>query len=120
MDKLATLAERLTDAMGEDVSASDLARACNVSPAAVSKWLDGRTKDLKADTLAAAARALGVRDDWLRTGRLPRERTGAQEDRQVDQVISILEDLRAPLAALATAIDALTKVREPAKKPRRA
>lgn len=111
MEKLATLAERLTDAMGQEISASDLARACDVSPAAVSKWLDGRTKALKADTLASAARALGVREEWLRTGKLPRERQNAEEDRQVDRVITLLEDLRGPLAALAGAIDQLSKAR---------
>lgn len=111
MEKLTTLAERLQDAMGEEISASDLARACDVSPAAVSKWLDGRTKALKADTLASAARALGVREEWLRTGKLPRERQNADEDRQVDRVISLLEDIRDPLAALANAIEALSKAR---------
>lgn len=116
MDKLATLAERLIDAMGDDVSASDLARACSVSPAAVSKWLDGRTAALKADTLAAAARALGVREEWLRTGRLPRERVNAQGDREIDKVIAILRDLRGPLAALASAIDAIGQAREEPRK----
>ena len=111
MEKLVTLAERLVDAMGQEVSASDLARACNVSPAAVSKWLDGRTKALKADTLASAARALGVREEWLRTGKLPRDRQDAEEDRQVDRVITILEELRDPLAALAAAIDQLSSAR---------
>ena len=111
MEKLVTLADRLRDAMSEEISASDLARACDVSPAAVSKWLDGRTRALKAETLASAARALGVRDEWLRTGRLPRERQNAEEDRQVDRVIGLLEDLRGPLSALATAIDQLTRAR---------
>lgn len=111
MEKLTTLAERLQDAMAEEISASDLARACDVSPAAVSKWLDGRTKALKADTLASAARALGVREEWLRTGKLPRERQNADEDRQVDRVITLLEDLRGPLSALASAIDQLTRAR---------
>lgn len=111
MEKLTTLAERLQDAMGTEISASDLARACDVSPAAVSKWLDGRTRALKADTLASAARALGVREEWLRTGKLPRERQNADEDRQVDRVISLLEDIRGPLAALASAIEQLSRAR---------
>jgi transcriptional regulator with XRE-family HTH domain len=117
MERFSTLAERLTDAMGDKITASDLARSCDVSPAAVSKWLDGRTKALKAETLAAAARALGVREDWLRTGKLPREREGAEEDRQLERVMGLLEELRGPLAALAGAIDALSKARsEPQRK----
>ena len=116
MDKFATLADRLKDAMGTEISASDLARSCNVSPAAVSKWLDGRTKRLKAETLAAASRALGVREEWLRTGKLPMEREAAEEERQIDHVIELLETLRGPLASLATAIDTLSRGREPRRK----
>lgn len=116
MDKFATLADRLKDAMGTEISASDLAKSCNVSPAAVSKWLDGRTKQLKAETLHAASRALGVREDWLRTGKLPREREAAEEERQIDQVIELLENLRGPLASLASAIDTLSRSREPKRK----
>lgn len=122
MDKFATLADRLADAMAktderEAISASDLARACDVSPAAVSKWLDGRTKTLKAETLAAASRALGVREEWLRTGKLPRDRAGALEEHQVDRVIELLQGLREPLAALNAAIEALSATRiEPRRK----
>lgn len=116
MDKFATLADRLKDAMGTEISASDLARSCNVSPAAVSKWLDGRTKRLKAETLAAASRALGVREEWLRTGKLPMEREAAEEERQIDHVIELLENLRGPLASLASAIDTLSRSREPRRK----
>lgn len=122
MDKFATLADRLADAMAktderEAITASDLARACSVSPAAVSKWLDGRTKTLKAETFAAASRALGVREEWLRTGKLPRERAGALEEHQVDRVIELLQGLREPLAALNAAIEALSATRtEPRRK----
>lgn len=64
MDKLATISERLSDAMREaGVTASELARACTVSPAAVHKWQHGGK--LSADNLSAAARSLGVREEWL-------------------------------------------------------
>ena len=120
MDKHATLADRLKDAMGDEISASELARACGVSPAAVSKWLDGTTKKLSADNYASAARALGVREEWLRTGRLPRDREHVEEDRQVDRVIDLLSGLQGPLAELASAIDQLSKTRqEPTKKRQR-
>lgn len=119
MDKFSTLAERLLDAMGEEISASDLARACGVSPAAVSKWLDGTTKKLSADNYASTSRALGVREEWLRTGRLPRERTHAEEERQADKIIGILEGLKEPLAALSKAIEQLSAA-QPDKKRRKA
>lgn len=115
MDKrLPTLADRLKsamDALDGRISASDLSRACGVSPAAVSKWLDGQTKELKAANYADAARALGVREEWLRTGKLPREREGAEEESQVERVLDLLDDLRGPLAALAGAIEQLSKAR---------
>jgi transcriptional regulator with XRE-family HTH domain len=117
MTTLETLTERLTDAMQSTTpptSKSELARECGVSPAAVGKWLAGG--NLNADNLAAAARALGVRDEWLRTGRLPRERDA--HDAQVDRVIALLADMREPLAALTAAIDTLGKM-QPATAKRR-
>lgn len=118
MDKHATLADRLKDAMGEEISASDMARACGVSPAAVSKWLDGTTKKLSAENYASASRALGVRDEWLRTGRLPREREGGTTERDMDRVMDLLEGLQGPLAQLAGAIQQLTKDRSEATRKR--
>lgn len=96
------------------VSQSELARECGVTPAAVHKWMGGST--LKADNLAAASRALGVREEWLRTGKLPREREHAEAEQGLDQVIELLEDLKGPLAALAAAIEKIGKSRPAAKK----
>jgi transcriptional regulator with XRE-family HTH domain len=107
MDTLSTLEGRLRNAMAKaGTSASDLARECDVSPVAVGKWLKGGK--MKADSLAKASRALGVRDEWLRTGKLPMEREHGHEERQFDQVIDLLQQLRGPLAALSAAIDQLT------------
>jgi transcriptional regulator with XRE-family HTH domain len=120
MDKqFTTTAERLRSAMkaAGDVSMSQLGRECGVSPAAVSKWLNGGK--LSADNLAAASRALGVREEWLRTGKLPREReSGAEEG--LDEVIDLLEDLKGPLAALAAAIEKIGKSRSATTKKRSA
>lgn len=44
------LAQRIKEAMG-DMSAAELARACKVTDAAVTFWLDGRTKSLRAKGL---------------------------------------------------------------------
>jgi transcriptional regulator with XRE-family HTH domain len=104
MDKLNDLAGRLSDAMkASEINASELAQECRVSSAAVTHWLNGTTKKLTADNYQAAARALGVREEWLRTGKLPRERDSEQA--QVEKVQSALRDLREPLAALLAAID---------------
>lgn len=114
--QMETLAERLFQAMKDiPITASELARACRISPVAVGKWLRGG--QMKADSLALAARALGVREEWLRTGKLPRERDGAEEDRQIERVIGLLAELREPLAALTSAIDAIAETKAaPAKK----
>jgi transcriptional regulator with XRE-family HTH domain len=118
MDKqLSTTAERLAAAMKDaGVSQSELARECDVSPAAVHKWLNG--SKLNADNLAKASRALGVREDWLRTGKLPRERENGHAEESLDEVIDLLEDLKGPLAALAAAIEKIGRSRAPSTRKR--
>jgi transcriptional regulator with XRE-family HTH domain len=117
MKQFELLKDRLADAIKEaGLSASELARACNVTAAAVSKWLDGRTKKLSADNYASAARALGVREEWLRTGKLPRERQNAPEEREIDHVLTIIDELREPIAALAAAMARLAAISLRSKK----
>lgn len=76
------LAERIREAMGAR-SAADLARAAQVSPAAVTQWLDGKTKTLKSDKAALLEIATGYRATWLATGKGPKmagnvEQTGSK------------------------------------------
>ncbi len=65
------LAERLRKALTErpEITQADLARACAIKPPSVSDWLNGKTKRLSGSNLLAAARLLGVRPDWLATGK---------------------------------------------------
>lgn len=49
----------------------DLIKAMKVSKAAAYFWLDGTTKELKGPNLLKAARALGVRAEWLGEGKGP-------------------------------------------------
>ena len=108
MAPLETLADRLRDAMRErGINASGLAKECGVSATATGKWLDGGK--MTADNLAAAARALGVRDDWLRAGKLPREREHRDDEQRYDQVIDLLQQLAGPIAALHAVIEEATK-----------
>lgn len=62
-----TLASRIRDALEkrEGANQSALAKACNVSRATVTDWLNGDIKELKADSLLRAAGFLGVRPEWL-------------------------------------------------------
>lgn len=64
------LAGRLKRALGRaQKKPAQLAEACDVTPAAVSDWLSGQTKNLKGENLYAAARFLDVNAEWLATGR---------------------------------------------------
>jgi transcriptional regulator with XRE-family HTH domain len=61
--------QRLSQAMEFDhVEAADLARACHVSRAAVSKWTSGKVDNLKNEHLFVVARRCGVDAEWLGTG----------------------------------------------------
>lgn len=64
------LAKRLKFAMDEaDVSQAQLARLCGVKPPSVHGWLSGKSKFLRGENLLMAAKALGVSQTWLATGK---------------------------------------------------
>lgn len=65
-----TLRERLALALAKKRGGSQagLARACQVKGPSVSGWFSGETKTLKASSLLAAARYLGVSATWLESG----------------------------------------------------
>lgn len=63
-----TLADRIREAMGER-SAAEIARATGKTPGAVTQWLDGTIKSLKAETAARLETATGYRATWLVTGK---------------------------------------------------
>lgn len=63
-----TLADRIREAMG-DMSAAEIARATGKTPGAVTQWLDGTIKSLKAETAARLEAATGYRATWLVTGK---------------------------------------------------
>lgn len=66
-----TLAERIKEAMGNTGNA-EFARAVEVTNAAVTSWLNGATKTLKAETAQKIERATGFRAGWLVDGTLPK------------------------------------------------
>ena len=63
---------------------SDLARACKIKPSSISEWF-GRasktTKMISGDNLVAAAKFLGVTEEWIMTGAAPIERSVSQPER---------------------------------------
>ena len=62
----------LVERRSDGISQSGLARACGVSPASVSQWVRGPTKDLRMENLVAVADYLGVEIRWLATGEGPK------------------------------------------------
>ncbi len=64
------LSERLLFAMRRaGLSQAELAPACGVKAPSVHSWLSGKSKYLRGHNLLAAAKALGVSQTWLATGK---------------------------------------------------
>jgi transcriptional regulator with XRE-family HTH domain len=69
-----TLADRIDEAIqGSKKTRADIARACGVTQASVTFWLDGTTKSLKAETALALEQATGYRALWILKGLGPRK-----------------------------------------------
>jgi len=63
------LKDRIREAMeGSGLRPLQLARATGKSSGAVSQWMDGTTKSLKAETASMLEKATGYRADWIVTG----------------------------------------------------
>lgn len=76
-----SLADRLTRALAHSgLSQAELARAAGVKPPSVHGWLSGKSKFLRGENLLSAARALGVRQQWLATGEGPMLAESAQSN----------------------------------------
>lgn len=70
------LKDRIREAMdGAGMSPADLARATKRTPGAVTQWLDGTTKSLKAETASRIEQATGYCATWIATGKGPRKLT---------------------------------------------
>lgn len=70
---LMSLADRIREAIKHSGKIpARIAEETGFSPGAVTQWLTGQTKSLKAETAAALERATGYRATWLVTGRGPK------------------------------------------------
>lgn len=92
-----TLADRIKEAMG-DMSPAELARQAKVSNSAVTQWLDGTTKSLKAETAARIEMATGYNATWLVTNKGPMRR---QAEPQPEYAGSISGARRVPIVGTA-------------------
>lgn len=69
---MSSLAERVDSRMqAVGLRQVDLARLCQVAPASVAQWRNGRTKEITGETLLLAAAALQCSPKWLATGKGP-------------------------------------------------
>ncbi|MBH1802639.1 helix-turn-helix transcriptional regulator [Stenotrophomonas maltophilia] len=76
---MTTLAERLTLAIEHaQITKAELARRVGISAPSVNGWFSGKAKFLRGENLLAAAKALGVSEAWLATGKGPMY-SGVQE-----------------------------------------
>nr|WP_312250418.1 S24 family peptidase [Stenotrophomonas geniculata] len=67
---MTTLAERLTLAIERaQITKAELARRVGISAPSVNGWFSGKAKFLRGENLLAAAKALGVSEAWLATGK---------------------------------------------------
>jgi len=67
---MSTLSERLTLAIAHArLTKAELARRVGISAPSVNGWFSGKAKFLRGENLLAAAKALGVDEGWLATGR---------------------------------------------------
>ena len=82
-----TLRERLALALTKKRGGSQagLARACGIKQPSVAAWMNGRTKQLKANSLLRAAAYLGVRTEWLDSGRGPMYEDSADARSQAEE-----------------------------------
>ena len=96
MLNMSTLSERLKTALDETgVTQAEIARACRVTPSAVSQWLNGHTKDMKMAHIFAAADRLGVRDRWLAVGTGPmKEESWSPAAREIADYVNQLPERR--------------------------
>ncbi|AWH25759.1 S24 family peptidase [Stenotrophomonas sp. YAU14D1_LEIMI4_1] len=67
---MTTLAERLAAAIAHaQITKAELARRVGISAPSVNGWFSGKSKFLRGENLLAAAKALGVDQTWLATGK---------------------------------------------------
>jgi len=104
ISRVGTLRDRISKAMGE-ITPAAFSRQIGVSPAAVSLWLSGATKSLKAEHATKIEQATGYRATWLVTGNGPEkgeslfDRLTDDEREMLDNFRALMDDDRAELAA---------------------
>jgi hypothetical protein len=71
-----TLQQRAQAAIDAGFTNGDMAKAAGVSSGAVSQWISGETKSLKASSAHGLEKLTGWRSEWWSTGKPPKEVSG--------------------------------------------
>lgn len=98
---MSTLTERLRIAFADSgKNQADLARAVGVTEGAVTQWLGGGIKTLRAGNALKLSRALNVSPEWLTEGRGPmRSAMNEWLDQQMPNVSAIANGVPPPAPA---------------------
>jgi transcriptional regulator with XRE-family HTH domain len=105
---MSVFGDRVRKALAADskLSSAGLARACGIKPPSVSNWLTGKNKSARGQTLIRAADYLGVRAEWLATGRPPmRESDVTNFDREHAQPAAASQPAGLDVATLTSVIE---------------
>lgn len=99
------LSDRLQFAMRRaGLTQAQLARACGVKAPSVHSWVSGKSKFLRGQNLLAAAKALGVSQIWLATGKGSYQPTGHEVGKTPPELLSV-EDCLDKLEVMVTTLD---------------
>lgn len=66
------LKDRILEIVNAGYSKAEIARAAGKTPSAVTQWLTGETKEIKADAAAGIQEKTGFNAVWIATGKGPR------------------------------------------------
>lgn len=94
---MTTLRDRMAIAMKAGHTPAEMARAAKVQSAAVSHWIAGRSKTLKARSAVGLAELTGWNLEWWLSGKGPQQATFGQADGRSTGTPAYLAELAAKL-----------------------
>jgi transcriptional regulator with XRE-family HTH domain len=106
MDELKHRAAEARKSLPQFQKVPPFAKALGVKPAAVYQIESGKTRTLKADTLAAYERVTGFRAEWIRSGKGERRVANFQAVGEVSQPVRQQEETMAQALVLLQVIAA--------------
>ncbi|WP_258048747.1 helix-turn-helix domain-containing protein, partial [Pseudomonas aeruginosa] len=69
---------------------SEIAKLCDVAPSAVTQWINGDSKSLKAESAFALAKATGFRAEWITLGSGPERAIDVGPDHNQGELVGLV------------------------------